>query len=160
MKLIVGLGNPGEEYGLTRHNVGKMIVGLIGELDGAKLLQSTEYMNNSGAFVKKMLKSLDLAPADLVLVHDDLAFDIGDLRMQFGRGADSHKGVLSVMNAIGTNKFWRVRVGIGSVPDCVDGSDYVLSKLSKKEIEELEFLVPKIKEEIIDKVITDSLGKE
>ncbi len=159
MKLIVGLGNPGEEYDLTRHNVGKMVVGLIGKLDGAKLLQSTEYMNNSGSFVKKSLSANNLSASDLILVHDDLAFEIGDFRVQFGRGADSHKGVLSVMNALGTNKFWRVRVGIGSVPEGTSGSDYVLSKLSKKEIEEIEFLVPKIKERIIRDVITSEVGE-
>ena len=159
MKLIVGLGNPGEEYDLTRHNVGKMVVGLMGKLDGAKLLQSTEYMNNSGSFVKKSLSANNLSASDLILVHDDLAFEIGDSRVQFGRGADSHKGVLSVMNALGTNKFWRVRVGIGSVPECTSGSGYVLSKLSKKEIEEIEFLVPKIKERIIRDVITSKVGE-
>ncbi len=133
--LIVGLGNPGEKYRKTAHNVGFRVVSLLREttdlppfekdntLNSLKtrgkiedknvvLLLPLTYMNLSGEAVKKALKRFNPSLENLILVHDDTDLPIGTLRFSFSRGSAGHKGVASVIKSIGTRDFMRLRIGI------------------------------------------------
>jgi len=149
MKLLVGLGNPGSEYEHTRHNAGHFFVDQIGQLEGYKLYKSTSFMNRSGQFVLGLLKQTGASPSDLVIVHDDWAFEVGEFKIQKGRSANRHKGVEDIIEKLGTNGFWRVRIGIGSVPDGVEGSEWVLGKMSGVEKDQLIKLVEPIMEKLV-----------
>lgn len=132
--IIVGLGNPGEEYAHTRHNVGRIILEKIkdayecsewkhdkklnalvskGEIEGDKitLLEPETFMNKSGASVKPLISSEKKAEK-LVVIYDDLDLPLGTMKMSFNRGSGGHKGLESIIKALKTEKFIRIRVGI------------------------------------------------
>lgn len=127
--IIVGLGNPGQEYEETRHNAGRMAVELlsddwsddkktrslvskakIGKKPVALLLPET-FMNKSGEALKPLVKSVKVA-AELVVIHDDLDLPLGRVKMTFARGAGGHRGVESVKRAVKTDKFYQIKIGI------------------------------------------------
>ncbi len=149
--IIVGLGNPGEEFKNTRHNAGRMAVeafakkhdvdfdfdkkanalvgkGVIGKKKFTLVLPET-FMNKSGESVKYFVKTLKVAEQDLIVVHDELAFGIGGAKMSYDKSSGGHKGVQSVMNHVKTEKFFRIRVGI--VPTTPTG------KLKKPDVEDI-----------------------
>ncbi len=105
---IIGLGNPGEEYLGTRHNVGRESVKSIKSLE---LIESAFFMNESGKAVKPFIKSKKEAKG-LIVVHDDLDLPLGSFKISFGRGAGGHKGVESIIKMLKTQDFIRVRIGI------------------------------------------------
>jgi peptidyl-tRNA hydrolase, PTH1 family len=139
MKLIVGLGNPGEKYEGTRHNLGFMAVDhFLKDAKSAKeavwsanpklkseiatidlnsekiiLAKPQTFMNNSGLAVSLLLNYYKVEPSDLWVVYDELDLPVGSLKIRFGGAAAGHHGVESVMEKIGTDKFWRFRMGIG-----------------------------------------------
>jgi len=129
IKLIVGLGNFGEEYSTTRHNVGKIVVEAFPENSDVIILKNDRYMNESGESVVRALRQYNISVEELCVVHDDFAFEVGDYRLQKGKNANGHNCVENIIQRLGTKDFWRLRVGIGSVPLGVDQSEYVLSKL-------------------------------
>ncbi|MBI2052288.1 MAG: aminoacyl-tRNA hydrolase [Candidatus Sungbacteria bacterium] len=158
MKVIVGLGNPGDKYQKTRHNTGefyltklrnawsekdftesKTALWLETKISGVKtyLIFPTEMMNNSGNSLKKTLTKLKInpKPADILVVHDDLDIGLGRMKMSFGRSSAGHNGVESVIKMLKTNKFWRLRVGIGlkKKPDGKKLIDFILKKFSPAE---------------------------
>lgn len=162
MRLIVGLGNPGPEYAWTRHNLGFRVVARLaeqgriplkqkrfealwgrGQLAGEPvvLAQPTTYMNLSGRAVARLLKHLGLSPADLVVIHDDLDVPLGRLKLAEGGRAAGHRGVLSIQDALGTEDFLRVKMGIGRPPPGIFGEEFVLSRFLPEEREEIEALV-------------------
>jgi len=142
MKLIVGLGNPGEKYENTRHNVGFFVLdglsdgGNVGEVNGdpaivtwhedkqvytlnvilapeaAVLAKPQTFMNESGKAVKYLCQKHKVLPEELLVVHDDLDIQLGTFKLQFGKGPKLHNGVTSVENYLGTKEFWRLRVGV------------------------------------------------
>ena len=115
MKLVVGLGNPGEKYADTRHNVGWMVVDALQKIKLPKdiLVKKTDIMmNDSGVFVKKLTKLYPLSSNSLYVIHDDLDIPLGTFKIQFGRGPKDHNGIKSVDRELGTNEYWRVRVVI------------------------------------------------
>lgn len=126
MKLIVGLGNPGEGYENTRHNVGFMVIDrMAGEekfsnnFDAQILKRSSfilvkpqTYMNRSGKAVKEILDFFKLEPRDLILIHDDLDIGLGKYKIEACKGPKQHNGITSVEESIGTKDFLRVRVGV------------------------------------------------
>lgn len=138
MKLIVGLGNPGKQYAGTRHNVGFMVIESLERRRGAGgsiLAKPPTFVNDSGPAVAKKLARLKLKPPNLYLVHDDLDIALGKFKLQFGRGPKIHAGVQSVEKALGTSRFWRLRLGIenrGSSPK-IPGQLYVLEKFPAAE---------------------------
>jgi len=148
MRFVVGLGNPGERYRRTRHNVGFMVADALvslaglspgteecgawvaeGALDASPVLvvKPLSYMNASGVAVARLLERRGGTPADLVVVVDDLALDLGRVRVRERGSHGGHNGLRSLIEELGTGEFARVRVGIrsGELPDDVAG--WVLS---------------------------------
>ena len=154
VRLVVGLGNPGRRYARTRHNLGFAAVeALRGRLVGGRwqrwgeallcrvavggqeifLAKPQTYMNNSGVAVGDIVRSFGLAPAEAVLVHDDLDLPVGRIRLRPGGSAGGHRGVASVLAALGTEQVGRVKIGIGRPPAGMDPAAYVLAPLSAAE---------------------------
>lgn len=155
--LIVGLGNPGEQYASTRHNVGWMALGDLagrgargetfvkrfgGELVKATLgerscilLRPQTYMNESGRSVGSAASFFQIAPADLIVLHDELDLPFGQVRIKVGGGHAGHNGLRSLVSHLGTADFVRVRMGIGRPPSGFAGdvADYVLSAFAPAE---------------------------
>lgn len=157
MKLIVGLGNPGEEYKKTRHNAGFMFVDKLAgkenfsldkkqevevlSLGNFLLVKPQTFMNDSGRAVRKIMDFYKLGSSDLIVVHDDLDIAFGEYKIQKEKGPKVHNGIKSVEQYLGRTDFWRVRIGIDNRQPDVSygtGADYVLSSLSKVEIKDLE----------------------
>ena len=105
MYTIVGLGNPGEEYENTRHNTGKIIAEKLG------FGSVDEFMNNSGKAIAKKIKSKKAA-TKLIIIHDDLDLPIGSFKISYNRGPGGHRGVGSIIKALKSQEFTRIRVGI------------------------------------------------
>jgi PTH1 family peptidyl-tRNA hydrolase len=160
--LIVGLGNPGPQYAWTRHNLGFMAVAALGvdwriplknhKMDAVwgqgrvngelvVLAQPLTYMNLSGRAVSRLLNYWKLMPTNLVVLHDDLDLPPGRIKLALGGGAGGHRGVLSIMNALDTPDFYRVKMGIGRPPAGVTAEEYVLKSLATPELEEVAPLV-------------------
>lgn len=154
MKLIVGLGNPGEEYSQTRHNAGFMVIGhwarSLGVRLGGRRFYSTSiqtqcqgkdiillrpgtYMNRSGKAVKACVDFHGIAPEDILVVHDDIDLGIGRIRAARDRGAGGHKGVLSLIHSLGTRAFCRIKIGVGRPGPGEAVEDYVLSPFPEEE---------------------------
>jgi len=154
VKLVVGLGNPGQEYADTRHNAGFAVIvalasrygikvkdakysslfgrGKIGGLDVC-LQQPLTYMNLSGQAVKGAVKALSLDLSDLLVISDDLDLPLGRLRLRGSGGSGGHKGLKSITEVLATDAYPRLRVGIGRPPEQVSVEDYVLSRWSAAE---------------------------
>lgn len=153
MLLIVGLGNPGEEYEHTRHNAGFDTVDKIASEIGVRywknecgaltgkgayhdidvvLAKPQSYMNTSGGPVKQLMNAYGVSPDRLVVIHDELDIDPGTIRVKFGGGHAGHNGLRSICDKLGTRDWFRVRCGIGRPPGRMPVADYVLS-LPKKD---------------------------
>lgn len=125
---IIGLGNQGEEYVGTRHNMGRdLVTNLLNSKKKlkAKLMVLDSFMNNSGKAVTKIIKS-QKAASNLIVIHDDLDLPLGTLRLSFNRGAAGHRGVESIIKALKTKGFVRLRLGIAKkgpakMPDFILG---------------------------------------
>jgi len=162
MKLIIGLGNPGQQYEATRHNVGFRVVRAfhtlhadafggwkrdgnadvsIGLVNGDRiaLVLPTTFMNASGEAARRFLDFWKLAPQDVVLVSDDLDLPTGMVRVRPAGGAGGHNGLKSVIQHLGTEAFPRVRVGVaGAHRQDVPAEDYVLQRFPADEAEAVE----------------------
>lgn len=153
MFLIVGLGNPGEEYEHTHHNAGFDTVDKIAAEIGVRywknecgaltgkgayhdidvvLAKPQSYMNTSGGPVKQLMNAYGVSPDHLVVIHDELDIDPGTIRVKFGGGHAGHNGLRSICDKLGTRDWFRVRCGIGRPPGRMPVADYVLS-LPKKD---------------------------
>src|SRR5512144_871425 len=154
MKIIVGLGNPGRKYERTRHNAGFMAIdGLArdlrseiaqekhGALLGRTRIGSEEtflakpqtYMNESGRAVAAVVRATYAAPADLIVIHDELDLPLGSVRVKIGGGHGGHNGLRSISEHLGSSDFVRVRIGIGRPAGERDAVDYVLSPFHAEE---------------------------
>ena len=165
--ILVGLGNIGSEYDGTRHNVGRDVIDALAKKfpQNLKAAEINVYMNNSGGPIKKLVPSKKAAER-LVVVHDDLDLGLGKVKISFGSGSGGHRGVESVIKALKTRDFVRVRVGIspttpsGKVkkPDSKKVVDFVLGKFRASELEKLK----KVKKVVFDGLsllASDGLGK-
>jgi len=149
MKLIVGLGNPGRKYKKTRHNVG---FGIIDSLDLAQdkeiiLLKPQTYMNNSGKEVKGLAIKYKIQNTDIIVIHDDVDLPFGEVRVSKNVSSAGHKGVLSIINELGTQDFTRIRIGINPGRK-VDTEKYVLEKFTKEENKQLNEIIKQAVETI------------
>lgn len=160
MKLIVGLGNPGEQYAWTRHNVGWLVLDSIvsrlrlGEprmkfrgafwgpltVEGERisLLKPYTYMNLSGLSVHEAIKYQNIEPADVLVIFDDAALPFGRLRMRGQGSAGGQKGMISILGALGTLEVPRLRIGIGAPVSGMEMSDWVLGGIPKEQRKTLE----------------------
>jgi peptidyl-tRNA hydrolase, PTH1 family len=156
VKLIVGLGNPGEEYERTPHNIGFLVVDRIASERGAEirnrqcraltariqvgdepvlLAKPETFMNLSGLSVRELVAEYDLKPeADLVVVQDELDFPLGTLRIQTRRSSAGHNGIESIIASLGTQDFLRIRMGVAPERKIADGQSYLLSPFRKGDL--------------------------
>lgn len=154
MLLIVGLGNPGSEYDQTRHNVGYMLLdawvskhggrwswnkqnGWVSDLTvgGTRVLcaKPATYMNLSGEFVSPLAHYFKIAPADVLLLHDDMDLPLGRIRLAQGGGAGGHRGVASIQQHLSDSTIPRFKLGIGHPVDRNRVTDYVLTRFTSQE---------------------------
>ena len=169
MKIIVGLGNPGIPYRMTRHNIGFQVVDRLAKLnhipirtkrfkslygtgwiDSQKvaLAKPVTFMNRSGEAVKKAVDFFHLRMEDLVVVHDDLDLPFGKLRFKQRGGDGGQQGVRSIIESMGGNNFLRLKVGIGRPPQGTDTADYVLSTFDKAEQSHLDQILSQAAESL------------
>jgi peptidyl-tRNA hydrolase, PTH1 family len=177
MHLIVGLGNPGSEYAANRHNVGfhcinrlarecgialkqrkwRSRIGL-GRIEGREIVlaKPATYMNLSGEAVKLLMRQYDIPLAGLVVVHDDMDLSLGKLRLRQGARAGGHKGAASIIAALGSHDFVRLRIGIGR-PERAEGGkaaggekvvDFVLGDFTPADLEIVEGAIDRAVEAI------------
>lgn len=151
MKLIIGLGNPGEKYEGTRHNAGFMAIEELkkDKPAGSVLAKPKTFMNNSGKAVKELVDYYGAEPKDLWIIHDDIDLPFGEYKISESRGSAGHKGVQSIIDQMKTKDFKRIRIGIcpaAGKPENVE--DFVLKKFGKEEMKELKEVLKKIAEEM------------
>jgi PTH1 family peptidyl-tRNA hydrolase len=156
VKLIVGLGNPGIEYQLTPHNLGFMVVDRIASERGVEirnrqcraltariqvgdepvlLAKPETYMNLSGVSVRELVAEYEVKPeADLVVIQDELDFPLGTLRIHTRRSSAGHNGIESIIGALGTQDFLRIRMGVAPERKVEDGERYLLSPFRRADL--------------------------
>jgi PTH1 family peptidyl-tRNA hydrolase len=169
--LVVGLGNPGDEYARTRHNVGAEVVEILAKRHGATLKKGKEraradqvrigsslvalaipltYMNDSGLAVTALVRRYGVEPGQLVVVQDELDLPVGTLKVKNGGGLAGHNGLRSITSHLHSDAFLRVRIGVGKPVSKEHGADHVLKKFSKRERTEIDVVL----EEAADAVET------
>jgi peptidyl-tRNA hydrolase, PTH1 family len=182
-KLVVGLGNPGEDYELTAHNLGFLVIDRLaercgirvtrkdsialvgqGNVGGKKVLlaKPQTFMNLSGESVQGLLVKNEIAPGDLVLIYDELDLPWQSVRIRPNGSAAGHRGVDSVIRCVGTKEFPRVRLGVHGGRREKDGARIVLAKLKRahrKELDELLDYVSEAVESIIAEGVEKSMAK-
>ena len=163
MKLIVGLGNPGDEYKLTPHNLGFLVVDRVASERGIEirnrrcraltgriqvgeepvlLAKPETYMNLSGLSVRELVAEYELRPeTDLIVVQDELDFPLGTLRIQTRRSSAGHNGIESIIGALGTQDFLRIRMGVAPERKVEDGQSYLLSPFRKADVAVVEGMI-------------------
>jgi len=167
--LIVGLGNPGKRYELTRHNVGFLVldrfaqkegIAFKGEKEGVRtgkgmvveerviLAKPLTYMNKSGVAVRNLIEGLGIPLDRLLVIHDDLDLPFGRIKIKKKGGHGGHKGVKSIIECLGRDNFLRLKIGIGKPEDREKTEEYVLSPFSNHQIPLLEDSIEKASEAI------------
>jgi len=169
MKLVVGLGNPGKEYENTRHNTGRIMVGMVEKkLDEMKIkfITPDNFMNNSGKAVAPLIKTKkDLE--NLVVIYDDIDLPLGKMKISFNRSSGGHKGLNSIIKALKSEEFLRIRIGIS--PETPSGKvrkpkgekavlNFILGIYKKSELEKLKKLSQKVAE-AVKMIFTESKEK-
>jgi PTH1 family peptidyl-tRNA hydrolase len=175
--LVVGLGNPGEEFARTRHNAGAEVVELLARRHGGRLRKTKDrafvddvrvggkqmvlaipmtYMNDSGIAVGPLVKRWGVEPAQLVIVHDELDLPPATLKLKFGGGLAGHNGLRSIKQHLHTDEFARVRIGVGKPPSKERGADHVLSRVSKREREEMNVTIEEAAD-AVECILTDGI---
>ncbi len=183
MKIIAGLGNPGDQYRLTRHNMGFLVADALADDAGIAiqkkkfeallgdgrlgdhrvlLVKPQTFMNLSGQSVRQVVDFYQKTAEDLIVVHDDLDLPFGTVRIKVGGGDGGHKGVRSLMDHLGNGAFTRVRLGIGKPPFRDDTEHYVLQPFPKADLEALAEVVRKACEairEILDSGVRPAMNR-
>ncbi len=172
--LLVGLGNPGKNYQNTRHNLGGRLVEKYVKKHGIKLslkpsfkakigilkqqnidlilaIPST-YMNLSGLTVSKIVNFYKIEPENIYIAHDDLDIGVGESKIQFDRGPAGHNGIKSIIEQLGNQQFWRIRIGIDHPTDSIDVEDYVLIPPTADQKPKIDQSIDKIVEDL-DKIL-------
>jgi len=169
-KLLVGLGNPNKQYQSTRHNLGSTLIQVYAQKHDVKLslkpsfktkvgiyrhdntniifaVPST-YMNLSGQAVSSIANFYKINPQDIYIAHDDLDIGVGDSKIQFDRGPAGHNGIKSIIESLGTQSFWRLRIGIDHPKDNILVEDYVLMSPTLNEKDKIKQSIDKIVEDL------------
>lgn len=172
--LIVGLGNPGNEYAYTRHNAGFLAIDYIclkhgGSCQRAKfkaltgewqvggkrvlLMKPQTFMNHSGEAIIEAINFYKISPENVIILSDDITLDIGRMRIRKSGSAGGHNGLKSVIEYLGTDKFPRIKIGAGQKPQEYPMTDWVLSKFPKTEeayLQKIIEYVPKALEKMVN----------
>lgn len=176
MRIVVGLGNPGGRYSNTRHNVGFIAVNRlannltggwrnkfqaeVGEAviagDKCLLVKPQTFMNLSGRSVREILNWYKLAPENLIVIYDDMDLALGKIRLRFQGGAGGHNGIKSIIGELGTDRFDRIKIGIGRPPEGWDPVDYVLSDLRANELANMAEVLEKV-EGAVQSIISEGI---
>jgi PTH1 family peptidyl-tRNA hydrolase len=161
--LVVGLGNPGDEYAATRHNVGQMVIDHLAKRHNVKLsshksrtdiaayklgvgvdahsiilAKSKSYMNESGGPIKALASFYSVEPANVIVLHDELDIGYAAIRSKIAGGDNGHNGLKSLTSSFGTAEYFRIRLGIGRPMGEQDPADFVLKQFSKEEKKSLD----------------------
>ena len=160
--LVVGLGNPGDEYRGSRHNLGAEVVELLAKRHGGRLRKRKEralvdevtidgrrvalavpltYVNDSGNAVGALVRRFGVDPEQLVVVHDELDLPVAELKVKSGGGLAGHNGLRSIVEHLHTQDFQRVRIGVGKPVSKERGADHVLNRFGKRERAEVDVTV-------------------
>jgi PTH1 family peptidyl-tRNA hydrolase len=177
LRVVVGLGNPGQRYRRTRHNVGFMVADALGRRIGLKsaredqdawiaeidlqgeavlLVKPLIFMNRSGVAVAPVLARAGALPGDMLVVVDDFQLPLGTLRIRERGGHGGHNGLRSLIDTLGTEDFPRVRLGIG-VPEIADFADHVLGEFRDEEILVVQEMVGRATE-AVECLVKEGLG--
>ena len=175
--VVVGLGNPGKEYSLSRHNVGFLSIdilcerlnislkketsnslGVSGLIAGKKVLiaKPTTYMNDSGVAVGEILRRYKLEPSQLIVIHDELDLDFGTVRCKVGGGLAGHNGLRSIKQHLKSDEFIRIRIGVGKPIHKSQGANHVLKSMSKKDLELINISCEKAVD-AVELIVSESL---
>jgi PTH1 family peptidyl-tRNA hydrolase len=175
--LVVGLGNPGDEYARTRHNVGAEVVEILAERHGGALKKGKEraradqvrigtslvalaipltYMNDSGLAVAPLVRRYGVEPEQLVVVQDELDLPVGALKVKNGGGLAGHNGLRSIKAHLHSDAFLRVRIGVGKPVSKEHGADHVLKKFSKRERSEIDVVLEEAAD-AVELIVTDGV---
>lgn len=182
--LVVGLGNPGPQYAGNRHNVGHMVLDLLAARHGATfsahrsraavaearlgvrpggapgprvvLAKPSTYMNTSGGPVAGLAQYFDVAPENVLVVHDEVDIPFGEIKCKRGGGEGGHNGLRDITKALGTRDYVRVRTGVGRPPGRMDTADFVLKDFSTVERKELPFLLDD-SADAVEMILTEGL---
>ena len=162
-RLIVGLGNPGAEYSETRHNAGFWFCERLADTLGVRfshesrfhglvanareagmwLLMPQTFMNRSGQAIGALARFYRIEPAEILVVHDELDIPPGQLRLKFGGGLGGHNGLKDTSAHLGTNDYWRLRIGIGHPGDRNEGVNFVLKPARREEQQAIDEAIDK-----------------
>lgn len=173
VRLVIGLGNPGDKYRRTYHNVGFLLINSLAEATQgndngqritwksiksfryaicaeAILVKTTSFMNESGRAVKSAIDYFGVNPDEILIIHDDSDIPLGEYKISFGRGSAGHKGIESIIKTLRTKEFLRMRIGIrpkaglSATARRAKAGEFVLSKIPQKESQELQELFAKV----------------
>jgi peptidyl-tRNA hydrolase, PTH1 family len=171
--IVLGLGNPDDEYGNTRHNAGAMVVAVLAERAGAKLKRSrnraqvaeirdgdarvvlarpNSYVNESGGPASLLARWYKTPVERIIVVHDEIDLPHGKLQLRRDGGTAGHNGLKDVAKALGSPDFLRVRIGVGRPPGRKDPADYVLEPIAKRDAEDFAVLVERAADAAMDLV--------
>ena len=170
MKLIVGLGNPGIEYQFTPHNLGFLAIDRIAQNLGVEvrnrqcralaaraviagqmvlLAKPETFMNLSGISVEGLLREYEAKPeSDLIVIQDELDFPLGTLRIHTRRSSAGHNGIESIIGALDTQDFLRIRIGVAPERKVADGAEYLLAPMKKKDLEVVDGMLDTAEEAV------------
>jgi PTH1 family peptidyl-tRNA hydrolase len=185
--LVAGLGNPGDQYAATRHNVGQMVIDQLVKRHSIKLAshksrthiaayklgvgidahqiilaKSHSYMNETGGPIKALANFYSIEPANIIVLHDELDIGYAVIRSKLGGGDNGHNGLKSMTSAFDTPDYYRVRLGIGRPMGQQDPADFVLKQFSKEEKKDLEEFIERgadVVESLIENGLEFTQGK-
>ena len=185
--LVAGLGNPGDQYAATRHNVGQMVIDQLVKRHSVKLAshksrthiaayklgvgidahqiilaKSTSYMNETGGPIKALANFYSIEPANIIVLHDELDIGYAVIRSKLGGGDNGHNGLKSMTSAFDTPDYYRVRLGIGRPRGQQDPADFVLKQFSKEEKKDLDEFIERgadVVESLIENGLEFTQGK-
>jgi len=168
MRLFVGLGNPGKKYEKTRHNTGWLVLDSLQipntkfefqkhfnaevlKIGDAILAKPQTFMNDSGVSVSSLAAFYKIPASDIYIIHDDLDIRLGEYKIQKGKGPKGHNGILSIEEKLGTNDFWRVRIGIENreVENKISGEVYTLQEFEEEEIPIIKNVIDEVVKALI-----------
>jgi PTH1 family peptidyl-tRNA hydrolase len=181
--LVCGLGNPGDEYAQTRHNAGFAVVDALAARQGVRywkseagcavasvrvgganprevlLAKPLSYMNTSGGPLSKLARAHRIAPAQLLVVHDEVDLAEGEVRAKWAGGLNAHNGLRSIADKLGTRDFSRIRCGIGRPPGKMSVADYTLRQLKGSYAEDFEIMVQQATD-LLERCLEDGVANQ